>query len=685
MPTARRPGVFGPGCFEQPVCVVPSVRHWITTATLADLAGIDRRRALKAIYRAHRKLPWRGVVLTIRAASGQRGHSGLQYQIAVESLPSELRVKWARECSGQADGAHATSNDSSWKRKLAILAPAISAIEAGTPVAPVIAAIAATPAAPSKATLYQWLNRYLSHGVSGLQRHRRRDAKTARVLVSEEWDAVAAALDAAVRREVAATLETYVKSLYANGVPGARHVIRKASARLFELTRAAGVAGEDAAMIRACTVSRHYVERVAHYRLVAIRDKDARRFHDRHVPRIKRTRHGLLPMQAVAADVHHCDVFYRRPDGTTATPKLIAWLDLATNRLFADVVFLGKREGVRQDHVVWSFKNLVGAWGLMRTLYLDNGSEYGWTDFVEDALECATFLGSGVAIQGGGGVTRARPYNAQAKVIESAFAALERGPLAMVRGFVGGDRMRAKTHNVGRAPLPHPGRPDEVAADIQRAVEAYNATVQTGDHLKGRSPNQAWNEAVEAGWTTLAVDPHLVDAVFATDRMAAVHQGRIRVDGRQHYHDALLPFSTRKVRVRVPKFGRADAVAVMTDDGKVLCHAMLETEFPFGDVSGAREQARRQRALNAHVRALRNDVVPLDLMREVERANAVAPAALAAPVGGRLWLSDELQDEARARAALPPPGAPNLAEDEERDRRQQELLAQFARMKAGGP
>lgn len=48
-------------------------------------------------------------------------------------------------------------------------------------------------------------------------------------------------------------------------------------------------------------------------------------------------------------------------------------------------------------------------------------------------------------------VVRARPY-AQAKPFEGIFALLEQQALSMLPGWIGGNRMRQKIHNVGRAP-----------------------------------------------------------------------------------------------------------------------------------------------------------------------------------------------------------------------------------------
>ena len=112
------------------------------------------------------------------------------------------------------------------------------------------------------------------------------------------------------------------------------------------------------------------------YRVIAIHDQDAKRFHDNYQPRIQRKRDDLLPMDIIVGDVHPVDVLTYREDGSQATARAIAWLDIATNRVHVTLIQLRPREGVKQIHVTQAFIAMVRAWGLPRRLYLDNGKEY---------------------------------------------------------------------------------------------------------------------------------------------------------------------------------------------------------------------------------------------------------------------------------------------------------------------
>lgn len=159
------------------------------------------------------------------------------------------------------------------------------------------------------------------------------------------------------------------------------------------------------------------------FRLAA---KDRKAFEDANRPRISRSVHGMAPMAAVEGDVHPLDFFLGDRGEFQKYAKAICWLDVATKRLWMDVVFLRKGEGVRNEHVMRSFINMCAAWGLPQVLRLDNGSEYNFADLLEDMLKLNS-LDMRFELAGReGGVSRAQAYNAPAKQIEGVFRVLER-------------------------------------------------------------------------------------------------------------------------------------------------------------------------------------------------------------------------------------------------------------------
>ena len=131
-------------------------------------------------------------------------------------------------------------------------------------------------------------------------------------------------------------------------------------------------------------------------------DKDARQFFDRMLPRIRRHREGLQPMDIVVGDVHPIDILLTRADGSTVTPRAIAWLDVATQRLHVTLVQLEKGEGIKQVHVAQAFAAMCSAWGLPHQLYLDNGAEYGWQDMLDGFAQLSRLTGDAPVRRRGG-------------------------------------------------------------------------------------------------------------------------------------------------------------------------------------------------------------------------------------------------------------------------------------------
>lgn len=94
-------------------------------------------------------------------------------------------------------------------------------------------------------------------------------------------------------------------------------------------------------------------------------------------------------------------------------------------------------------------------------------------------------------------IVRALPYNAAAKPIESIFKVLEQNHFRFNPGWIGGDRMRKKTENVGKEPPPFPSAVEDLRAALQAALDFYHATPSDPrSALKGLSPNAAFAQAV---------------------------------------------------------------------------------------------------------------------------------------------------------------------------------------------
>ena len=390
---------------------------------------------------------------------------------------------------------------------------------------------------------------------------------------------------------------------------------------------------------------RTFVEAERTARAVATFRKDRKSYEDKQRPRIQRTRDGLEPMQIVVGDVHHLDIVMRREDGSEVWPKAIAWIDMATNRIRMDIVLLAKGEGIRNADVIRSFVNMTqdSAWGLPRTLYLDNGSEYRWAEFVDDAMKLVDtidYAGDGRNSR----IIRARPYNAAAKVIEGIFGTLEQHYFRTIEGWAGGDRTNKKTAKVGHPTEPFSGSFDDFCRIVGAHLVAYENSPQRGG-LKGHSPARAYRAAIESGWQRITIDRRELLSVFATNDIRRLSQGSISFGGRFWSCDALDRHLGATVTIRVPKFEEPallTVLPVLDADGRFLGFAEPSEQYGVLDKRGAREASRRANLHRRSVEELDRSIPNVSTTDEVMRFADAQPALPAAPIAGTISVNSEL-------------------------------------------
>jgi hypothetical protein len=428
-------------------------------------------------------------------------------------------------------------------------------------------------------------------------------------------------------------------------------------------------------MLSLCRPSREFIEREKHYKQIAIKDKDAKNFFDNYLPRVRRNYDGILPMDIIVADVHHMDNIKRRDNGKVFTPKMIRWFDVATNRNFDTIVFVGEGEGVRQEHVAQSFIAMVKhpEWGLPRSLYIDNGSEFAKLGLADAAMQLANWarLQELAAMSVGmlddnndvkkdyyRSLRNSTAYNAPGKPgIEGSFGIHERTLAPLMAGWIGGNRMDKKTHNVGKEPIPFEGTEDDFARAVGTLNGYYEIIPQSGK-LKGKSPRQAFAAFVEAGWKRIDVDPIALAMVFATEKTATVSRGEFRWNNTIWRSNELLALlAGTKIRIRIPLVEPKDRLVCLNEDGDFLCLAIPAVTFSPVDREGARDRGRRIKAHSRHLKALRDNTEPVNPLAEVAAFAEMHPPAPPVPSGGTVRLARQLADAAQAQRALTDPSS----------------------------
>lgn len=673
---------------------------YIATEVVASVAGVCPRAVKKAILAIIRGEwnSWRGAKLIVRQVRGRGGRSGWRYEVRLDSLPPDLQRRW-QELSGPVEPAlkldDATMVTCQWR--YALIQPALAAAKRSPERAAIVKDIAGrehvTPMGRrervGERTLQRWIDAFeqpAPHGgFAGLMRKKREGHGEAAVIVTRAWDR-AVSFDDAVKHRVAHELRQYVRGLQ-KANESLSFITPIAAVKLAELTRAEGFAGDDAALAAICAVPYHFIRAERAYKKVATFKNDRSTYEDAK-PRIQRTRAGLAPNDIWVGDVHPVDILHRRADGSTATLRAIAWLDLATNRIHVTWIALDKGQGgVRNTHVIRSFAAAVAAWGAPRALYVDNGSEYNWAEFINDALKLLDaqgrrFVGDlATWAERHSNVIKAMPYNAPAKPIENIFGVLERKHFHAVPGWIGGDRMRKRTQNHGREPDPFPGSVEQLIALLDGQIATYNAMPQIGRALANLSPNDALGKAIASGWRPIEVNADALRIAFSTEEVRHVRQGCISFRGALWTSRELQAYQGDTVSLLAPKYEDWQRLPVRDEAGTVFTFVKRDAAFAILDPDGAREADKRSRVHRGGVAAL--DRAAPDLDRLAERAKLAKtlppPPALPAPVA-RLTASAEAEEIA-VNAGLSPDTETDRARREETAHERAEALA-IAKQKA---
>lgn len=645
---------------QQPIEQHPipqTVSEWIPTSTLANIAGIDERNARNAIKSGMGGKPWRGTVLLGRL-------SGRQLEVYAPSLPRELRDIWHKRYqapltvqgpesltlpSPERYSAKIADDYALRRWKLELLAPALQFPKFSKGRGDALKSIATKettkpngkPWKPAVSTLEAWLKIVEQQGELALQRKPRQEMFP-RVLISRAWDK-ACPLAGNIKAEIAAHMETHVKTLWKEGAPGWKRVNQLASIELLEQCRNAGW---HSAMLKNCEPGRPFVDKFRNYALVALKEKNAKRFFDTQMPRIQRHRNGYKPGDIVIGDVHPIDVV-REIDGRMVHARLISWLDVATYDLFVTVVILPPGQGITQADIAASFVDMVQAWGLPKQLRLDNGKEYQWDAMIKGFQALAglvsAFQAFHVSIMGKGdaaefidgeqfaAISRARPYNAPAKQIEHVFAIIEYLFFSMMPGWIGGDRMNKRTQLVGQDPKAYRGEDDDFARDIGICLDLYRNTAQKD----GSSPNDKRRRAIAEDWRAVRVSRHDLIFAFSETRKIKVKTGGIIIEERGiktwYRADIIIPLIGQTIEIRYAKWAR-EALFYLDDSGKL--HAIPKVDgYAQEDGQGAKEQSRLNGLKLAQIRQLKAQTKSIDLLAEAARVNAEMPPAPTLPDG----------------------------------------------------
>jgi hypothetical protein len=637
--TGQRPKLSGTRSHERRTSMHSAGQ--IDSGTLSALLGVSGRQARNLC----RDSAINGHPIVVHNRTGRGGAAGTIYSVQVSSLPVALQERLnALQTSGEVDlkpiGTSAGQRERSWK--LDLLRPILITEKRSPERAAAVDAIAGKerldwrgkPVMPSRTAIYRWLAAFEGKKtIQALERSTRSDKGNRRCHVSSAWDA-AVPFDNAVKAEIAADLLEEIRGLIKGGARF-KQVSILGGNFLRKLTLGHGYQPtSSAALDRICRVPRRMIDAQADARKV-YRHKFDRKASEDDRPRALRTIKGLAPMQIVVLDVHHLNVLLRREDGTTATPKVLAFLDVATNRVWCDLIFFEKAGGVRNLDVISSFVAMGQhpAFGLADFLYCDNGSEYGFVDDLDDALKLKVRLLPKDMLERESNVVRARAYNAAAKRVEAFFRDLNQGYARHLKGWIDDDRMNPKRREMGKKLPVFEGGFDVFSDHFFGLLKAYEAMPQEGA-LAARSPAQAFGDFVKTGWRATVIDPSDLLSVFTRPENRKVRKHGINVDGGIWVCDGLDAFLGDDVTVRIPRYHGFNDLRIEDRAGNLIGIANRQVATDYLDTRAAKHTADRVRRRNAAIRKTDRDIPEIDVTQRLIDFGAAQPAVVPnAPIG----------------------------------------------------
>ena len=639
---------------------------FLPTTDFAELAGISRQAAHSAFRNAANGQPWRKLQLVVRqaAAPAGGGRSGIRYEVALSSLSATLQERFT---GGRTDlvayddapanplPVPASDQNERVGLRLRIVEDALEYPNRSAERRAEVERASRKWNVPVR-TIQRWIHRLERAGgdVNALAHQRPSNAGERRVIVSRRFDEAfrAAGHEPAELLAIGEHVELTIKAVWTTKRQrsGWRAVGREVQKQLASELQARGYDLPQSALL----LPENRINVGKNHRLVDMRAHDRKAFED-NAPSIRRDWTLLSPMERVCMDVKPIDCRVERPDGSTAYPRFVACMDLATQRVFGRIYLLRPGEGIRREHVAEVFIAMTQHpdWGFPRGLLLDNGSEYKIMDRLRPAL--SAFGGDCERP-----IIKALPYKGRGKPIENRFKVLDQFVFNQMDGWTSGNRLEQKTQTVGRPAKPYSLGADAFEREALSRIAEHERVPFVGGPFAGLSPAEHFARHRDDGWRPVRIDPMALDATFCERESRKVTQGAISIGGVRYRHDELP--NGERVPLLLP--WRRDQNPIVELRSGRMFEVEPELLWHPNELEGAKASGRAQSANHRRVRSLAHGLPQQPGVTTLPTAAAPAPLvelaqsdAAAAFTGARIEAADrrarrpsEIEDKLERRA-----------------------------------
>ncbi len=319
-------------------------------------------------------------------------------------------------------------------------------------------------------------------------------------------------------------------------------------------------------------------------------------------PFVRRDTTQMWPTDAYTADGHTFDAEVAHPlHGRPFRPEITTVLDINTRKA------VGWSAGLAESTwaVLDALRHAVMVGGIPAIFYVDNGSGYRNAAISNEVTGFMSRLGITI--------THSLPYRSQARGLE------ERSHQSIwVRGaktlptYIGNDmdkEAKQQAFKITRADMKQIGTSrllmswQDFVVWCQQQVDDYNnrphralqKIYDANGKKRYQTPNEAWQQAISEGFTSVNVNQHEIDDLFRPYKEAKTSRGEVRLFGNLYFSVELEHFHGETVRVGYD-IHDASRVWVRDQKGKLICIAEFEANkrnyFPQSFI----EQAAQKRA-----------------------------------------------------------------------------------------
>ena len=511
--------------------------------------------------------------VTFHKIKGRGGKAGVSYEVRIEEPSTGLPVSCmahlpALQNQSGKSPAQTGPMAQRWRDfKRLVVAPALAHPRGSRSRGKVLAELAnrtwQTPDGKEKCFSVRNINRWVktAEAFEDLARRKRKDAGKRKVIISREVDAaVRASKELTEAAEKAQTgdatlltirndLENYAKSLNVHKNHQPKTLQPRVNQRLNDRLAENGIQVNGNSFELPRRLLQEWLRVIRPLRDLK---NDVKKFHT-YSPRGKTSTAGMTFNEVVQVDATKVDVYYRRSDGSPATPHMVTFIDVYTRHVFCSIFFLEKGKALCNHHVIQALIDRTNVFGLARTFVLDNGPEFKCLSWLEPGLLALQEMLPNANLDERF-IVHNKAYNSQAKgMVERAQGTLNEQMFRSIKGWVGSNRMKAKSANYGSKLPVFPGSQAQLEALLQDKIAEYNALATQGD-LDYAAPNDKFQRAIESGFEKVVVTPNVWVKAFSEEKVVDVRQGSFRHGGKWFCKELAETMARGKALIRVPVF-----------------------------------------------------------------------------------------------------------------------------------